>query len=360
MSLEIVQIVPKLPPTISGVGDYAYLLARQLRAAHDIHTRFVLCDPYWRGENDLDGFRVDRVTALRADELRTRLCTPGMPETVLVQYSGYGYEKRGCPVWLVRALESWKRHGGNRRLVVMFHELFAFGPPWRSSFWVHPVQQWLTTVIAKLADRCITNLERYNDWLSRRMGRYAKSVVTIPVFSNVGETSEVSQLTTRPPNMVIFGGARWLKSLLEEHAEVTLNCCRTLGLQKIITIGSPVGTAPASLPIPITEHGFPDRYQVANIIQSSRVGMMDYFPGHLGKSGVFAAYSALGVLPVLPHLNESDRDGCRAGKNYLVPDHIRTSMPYEGLQQIADDAWRWYQAHSLSRTAAAYVELLKG
>ena len=43
--MEILQIVPRLPPTISGVGDYSFLLAQELRRAHDIETRFIVGDP---------------------------------------------------------------------------------------------------------------------------------------------------------------------------------------------------------------------------------------------------------------------------------------------------------------------------
>ena len=53
-ALEIVQIVPRLPPSISGVGDYAYLLARELRATHDIHTHFIVCDPFWEGAENVE------------------------------------------------------------------------------------------------------------------------------------------------------------------------------------------------------------------------------------------------------------------------------------------------------------------
>jgi hypothetical protein len=87
--------------------------------------------------------------------------------------------------------------------------------------------------------------------------------------------------------------------------------------------------------------------------------MMDYFPGYLGKSGVFAAYSGLGVLPLLLRPNRSDRDGCTAGKNYLVPDQITRNVGYEALQTITNNAWQWYHTHDLSRTAAIYADILK-
>src|SRR5438093_5969188 len=167
MSLELTQIVPGLPPVISGVGDYAYLLARQLRAAHDIHTRFVVCDARWQGAKDFEEFSVDRIRAQQSEELEKELGASGMPSTVLLHYVGYGYQKRGCPFWLVQALESWKKRDTNRRLVVMFHELYAFGPPWRSSFWTSPLQRGLTKSLALLSDHCVTNLKNSMQGLVR-------------------------------------------------------------------------------------------------------------------------------------------------------------------------------------------------
>src|SRR5437879_828476 len=145
--MEILQIVPRLPPTISGVGDYSFLLAQELRRAHDIETRFIVSDPSWedsteRAENgnrkvesELDGFPVYRLQRRSADQLLFVLSAAGMAPTVLLHYVGYGYEKRGCPFWLVNGLEAWRKAQSSRRLVTMFHELFASGPPWRSSFW---------------------------------------------------------------------------------------------------------------------------------------------------------------------------------------------------------------------------------
>src|SRR4051812_17642374 len=51
---------------------------------------------------------------------------------VILQFSGYGYQKRGVPFWLLRSVR--RRRGEMRSLGVFFHELFApFGQPWQSS-----------------------------------------------------------------------------------------------------------------------------------------------------------------------------------------------------------------------------------
>src|SRR5437867_482095 len=104
-ALEIVQILPRLPPSISGVGDYAYLLARELRATREIHTHFIVCDPFWEGAGHLDGFTVNRVNDRRPHELMKQISHCEMPAALVLQYVGYGYQKRGCPVWLVKALD---------------------------------------------------------------------------------------------------------------------------------------------------------------------------------------------------------------------------------------------------------------
>jgi len=359
MPLEILQIVPNLPPAINGLGDYAYLLAKQLGAGHDIQSHFLVCDSSGNRERELSGFKVHQLEAQQPDELARKLAMGEMPSIVLLHYVGYGYEKRGCPFWLLRGLESWKRVNADRQLLIMFHELYAFGPPWRSSFWASPAHRWLAARLARLADRCITNLGRYAKWLGARAERHKNVIDTIPVFSNVGEMTYSSPLNSRSPNMVIFGGARWVTELLGRYRNETLRCCRELCIQEIITIGSPAGTVTGKMPIPVTECGFLNTDKVAEIISSSQVGLMNYFPGYLAKSGVFAAYSALGVLPLLPRFSPPGCDGCIAGKHYLFLDQVATSVNGDRLQQVVNNAREWYQTHNLARTADIYAGLLK-
>src|SRR5262245_33289304 len=140
--MEIIQIVPRLPPAINGLGDYAFLLARELRATHDIHSNFIVCDPDLESTGSLDGFPVQCVAARTASDVGDVLeGMSGRDTTIFLHYVGYGYDKRGCPSWLVEGLEQWRRLAGGRRLVTMFHELYAFGMPWRSSFWTMPLQR---------------------------------------------------------------------------------------------------------------------------------------------------------------------------------------------------------------------------
>ncbi len=359
MSLEVVQIVSGIPPAINGVGDYAYLLAKELNAVHKIHTHFLVCDSSQSCGKEIDGFQISQLEAPQCDKLTEQLTGKGTPQIVLLHYVGYGYQKRGYPFWLLRGLESWRMGGANRRLVIMFHELYAFGPPWRSSFWSSPAQQWLTASLAKLADRCITNLGRYAKWLEAHARRHLNLIDTIPVFSNVGEITKNYHLNSRSPKMVIFGGAGRVIELLGKYQNEILKCCHELEVKEIITIGCPAGTFTKKMPVPVTESGFLEAGKVAEIISSSRVGVTNHFPCDLGKSGVFAAYSALGALPILPRFNQSAGDGCSEGKNFLFLDQVTSRLSDDTLQQVADNAWEWYQNHNLPRTGEAYAKLLK-
>jgi len=48
--MNIIQIVPRLPPVIDGVGDYALNLARQLPKDFNIQTHFIVGSSTWKGQ----------------------------------------------------------------------------------------------------------------------------------------------------------------------------------------------------------------------------------------------------------------------------------------------------------------------
>jgi hypothetical protein len=80
----------------------------------------------WNGEGATSLARAE------ATELTTALRDT---DRVLLHFSGYGYARRGLCRWLVDGLTRWKAAGAQRRVVTMFHEVYASGPIWRSSFW---------------------------------------------------------------------------------------------------------------------------------------------------------------------------------------------------------------------------------
>ena len=100
----VISIVPRLPKAIDGVGDYALNLARQLRKDFNIQTQFIVGNPEWKGELEIEGFSISQVIDSNSNQL-TALLECDRTSPVLLHYVGYGYAKRGCPVWLVDGIQ---------------------------------------------------------------------------------------------------------------------------------------------------------------------------------------------------------------------------------------------------------------
>lgn len=66
---HVTSIVPRLPPAIDGVGDYALNLARQLRKDFNIQTHFIVGDTTSTSSAEIEGFSVSQVSDRSPDAL---------------------------------------------------------------------------------------------------------------------------------------------------------------------------------------------------------------------------------------------------------------------------------------------------
>jgi hypothetical protein len=367
--MQIIQIVSRLPPAIDGVGDYACLLARQLRAAHDIHTVFVVCDPAWKKSEieppstAIGDFPIHQLKEHSVEELLRTLSQPGMPATVLLQFVGYGYQKRGCPAWLARGLRAWKKDGKQksdsrlhpeRRLLTMFHELYADGPLWSSAFWTSPVQKWIAKSLARISEHCFTNLTVNARILKHLTARSENDFTVLPVFSNVGEPENLPAWNARKPRLIVFGSAGQRRKVYFECKASLEKTCRSMKLDEIIDIGAPFELPPLS--VRVFQRGILPASEVSREMLAARAGFFAYPTAYLGKSGIFAAYAAHGLLPVTfeasPMKNE---DALNAGEHFLQADD-----PGEAnAEKIATGAGRWYQANGTKNLAGRFASIIQ-
>lgn len=334
--MPLIQIVPRLPPTVEGVGSYAEALAGALRQRCGIATRFVAMAPAERTPEAL-------TAALEAETL-------GSEDNVqvLLHYASYGYQVRGCPAWLIRGLARWKQRGGGRRLVTMFHEVWATGPPWRSSFWLSPVQRRLAASLARLSGGIATSLALYGQMIRPWTG--GREVRVLPVFSTVGEPAAAAPLAGRAPRLIVFGGAgvrsrAWGRELPDLAA-----ACAALEIEEILDVG-PAAPAPARIgPVPVRRLGVLPAAEVGALLSASRAGFLAYPPDFLPKSTIFAAYCAHGVLPVCAWR------GRTLSQEPLPP----FWQPGAGADPVetAGRARAWYAEHSLDRQAEVFKGLL--
>jgi hypothetical protein len=282
----------------------------------------------------------------------TGALTADSARSVVLHYVGYGYHSRGCPWWLLEAVERW-RAGARGRLVIIFHEVYATGRSWESSFWLSPAMRWLARRLGRLADARVTSLERYTQILRG----WGLSAVTLPVFSTVGEPAEIPAWCSRPPRAVVFGSAG-VRARVWGRVEQLGQVCRELGIEELVDGGRGEAGAPAELragttggrPIAVRAVGSLQAEEVSALLLAARVGVLGYPAAFLAKSTVFAAYASHGVLPVLLDTGREPE--------VPTPPCWRPEHPADAAEELAASAFAWYRHHRLEVYAARLAELL--
>ena len=316
----LTQIVPRLPPSVEGVGSYAEALAGAL-GPRGMATRFVT----------------------GSESLGEDAAGP-----VLLHYANYGYHRRGCPVRLVEGLIRWRRHGAGRRLVTLFHEVWASGPPWRSSFWLAPRQRRLAAALTRISTERITSLDLY----ARLVGPWAggRPVCVMPVFSTIGEPAVVPPLAVRAPRLVVFGGAGVRSRTWGRELPALAVACRELGIEEILDIGPSTAVPDRVGSVPVRSLGVLPAEEAGARLLDARAGFLSYPPPFLPKSTIFAAYCAHGVVPVCAWSQRAVNAGP------LPPLWQSGTDP----EVAAERARTWYGGHSLARQAEVFREMILG
>jgi hypothetical protein len=356
----VISIVTRLPNAIDGVGDYALNLARQLRQDFNIQTQFIVGNPDWEGEVEIEGFLVKQIIDGNSAQL-TALLEGDRTSPVLLHYVGYGYAKRGCPVWLVDGIQLWKNLYPDRLLVTMFHELHASGtPPWTSSFWLSPLQKNLVTRLAKLSDRCITNTQGHAEALSKLVPNPEFEYISLPVFSNMGELNDDLPLSTRTKRLVTFGHKNSRAQIYQDYVPDLVKVCQDFHIKEICDIGSPTGVKfPNISDVSIVEKGVIESSQISKILKDSIIGFLVYPPPEqLAKSTIFAAYCAYRLIPYMVSGSTITINNLEMGRHYLTTRNPSYKLSLEIGQEIANNAHDWYQTHDLSKQAKIFSKYL--
>ncbi len=338
---SLLQIVPSLPPTVSGVGDHAVCLARELAARHGVRSRFVVADPAWTPPSGGLEFPAQAVAARHAHALRSLLSGGGDDSTpILLHYVPYGYAQRGCPFWLIDALRRLRRP---RRIITIFHELSADGePPWKSAFWLAPIQRWLGRRLGRLSTARRMTTTFVANQLRVMLLPGDKALETVPVFSNFGEGSPPLPTGQRARRMIVFGTRTWREETYRNHLPGLLAACGRLGIEQILDVGAPLASPPSDLSVPFAEHGLLRVEDAPEVFGGSLAGFFHYPVNWLGKSSIFSAYCGWGMVPVTtPGNTAPSLDGLRAGTHYLP------GGEGDAPGDVARAAHAWYREHCL-------------
>jgi hypothetical protein len=345
---SILQIVPRVPGEIDGVGDYALTIARKLRDKFGFDSAFAA--PGVSAPTTVCGFGVLPWSQVIA-------AGPKYGGVVL-HYVNYGFQKRGIPFGLLTVLRRMRPqiHG---KFVTIFHEFYASGPPWRSEFWLRPFQIHLGKAIAGLSDECIVSSPIF----VHELGRVAPAarVHLHPVPSELGEpTLSNGQIENRDPHQwVIVGSAIPAQRSLRSFRENLRRIPSSVSPKKLIVIGGHESAVTRAL---LADLGIESEYrpqiaaaEASAILSSCSFAWFNYFTrpdvetSVLLKSSAFAAACAHGTIPVLAHHGPPiSIDGDPLPGPFFVESNCSDVPTPEDRSKVAANIYNWYQRHASS------------
>lgn len=350
--MTVITVVPRLRPAIDGVGDYAFRLALQVQQDFDISTQFIVGDPTWQTSETVSNTSAMAVQQRSVESFLTLLKTAS---TVILHYVPHGYAQKACPFWLVNGLENWHTLVPDATLITMFHELYAFAwhRPWSSDFYLSPVQQHLAARVAQLSDVCLTSTERYCHVIDRLSQGKHQHVPVLPVFSNIGEPSDVLPLAHRKRRLIIFGQRRTKDKIYKKSQPLLAQVCASLAIEEIWDIGPRIESAPNQVnKVPLKQLGKLPEDTISQILSESLAGFLNYAPKRLGQSGIFAAYCAHGMVPINQGYLPNSLDGLVANQHYWCPTLDPLHKP--ATEAIVGEALSWYRRHTLAKQASVF------
>jgi len=357
----VLQVLPHLPGSNDGVGDYALTLARRLREDHALTSIFAVADE--TSATDRNGFKV--LSGLPS--LSYAPC-----DHVLLHYANYGYHSRGIPLRLVKIAQE-RRGRIPGRWVTVFHELYASGPPWRSAFWLRPLQVGIARKMISLSTSCIVSNEVVRREILRSDGE--KRVRLLPVMSNFGEPAEIVNDRKKPGRWTICGGSslieRSLRTFRRMHSSIPPELAPTeleiVGGSATQEVVEEMRRLEQMLPnLCLHHHPQIEAEAASKILETCSLAWLDYFgsgkawPGMIFKSGSFAACCAHGVIPVVSHREPAlaVASDVLPGPFFWTPQaHLFPDLA--GLSEIQNALHSWYERNASSRHAATvYAEEL--
>jgi hypothetical protein len=313
----IVQIAPQLPPAMDGVGDYCWLLWKHWP---DAEARFNFIVLHGADETRLKEPVPIEAVSPSSKSLRDALDRSGA-RTAVLHYVGYAYQPKGIPLWLPPALEQWRNEGSGRRLITMFHEMYANSSPLRSPYWVRPWARRIMRRLVNASDAWFTSCSRYFDWLVNEFHAEPGRGTLLPIAPNVPVAPEANEERRWPLEfgrklrIAIFGLPKTRLGTLQQHYGLLSALVRAGLIESISLIGksdvsrdymkqlrelqSAIGRIEWQ-----TQFDLPPA-QAAEALAACDIGCIANDAGTLTKSGVFAAFATNAVVCIASHVGGS-------------------------------------------------------
>jgi hypothetical protein len=338
------------------VTDYALNLAKNLLGEYRLTTVFAAAERSRISEKE--GFKITSVAEGGAPRER--------PAHVILHYVNYGYQKRGLPF---SSLPVWRalRQSCRGRFLVIFHELFASGPPWKSEFWLQPLQKKIARDVARLADGMLVSSESMQQMLEQLAP--GLDVVVHPVPSAFGEpTLDGAQLCERDNHRwLICGGTQVIERSLRSFVRITGKIPANISPRKLVVLGGMENQSVREILTSMTDIKWEYYPAVSSdvasqILSSCAFGWLDYFTAGgvnsdlLLKSSSFANMCAHAVVCVTPDASAAislEGDALPGPFSITLAD---ANVPSEIQRpEIARRIYGWYHRHASVATLSRLV-----
>jgi hypothetical protein len=350
--LKILFIVPDFPPSVDGVGDYVYKLLQEFISFDNLDFEFTVLVAGNLRERSIiyNGIEIYFLKKKTSRCLSNFLLLKDF-DLINLHYVGYGYAKRGAPLWLLFGLFNWKKT--NKILITTFHELYAISRnPFTSSFWNQYLQRKICYFIYNISNYVITTNCVYKNILLK-FKKY--DITVLPVFSNIGELNKFISLKSRNRVLVVFGLAHSRSKIYTNYKNYIIDICNVLDINKIIDIGPKI-ELPNLINITIEEMGVIGETKISYILSTSYCGVLfNYDPLLFSKSGVFAAFASHGLLVFA--INSSKN---LETTNYINYNDKRwLDFSESELDLFARNLFDWYCLHNVKCQSLFLLNMFK-
>lgn len=350
---QVIQLIPRLPPAICGVGDHAMAIGKEFSRSHQIDVTYVGIN---RSEDTVESPELRSLPARSAAELVIALRHAELNENsrILLHFSGYSLGKRGICFWLIAALKEFLAERPDIQLTTMFHELWSPAPLLSRSGWIVPFQKSVVKKLVAISHVVRTNRVEYQRRLEELFPACKGQVGVNNICSNFGEPSNLAPIGRRKRQILIFQPP----DLSTQAGTVFWNGWRQLREQ----LGDvPTIIAGRTRAVPdddsIDARGFVTVEEGSRLMGDSQIAYFEYFDGYLGKSSLFGSLAAHGIVPVMPCVNRSEAEGILHDVHYLTPDDEKLKNT-AALETVSGELQRWYATHSIEATARDYHQAM--
>ena len=350
MKKNIIQICPTYPPNIGGVGNYTKLLADFLKKKN-INSKILVSD-------HLDSKNKKQTLFGKKNKNLISLLEKINSNVVILHFSGYGYASRGLCFNLIKSIQKWKQNDKNRKLITIFHEIYATGPMYRMSFWTSLPQKYLAKKLLKLSNIALVTSKQNNITLTSFDKN--KKIIYSNVFSTIGEIKKNKKLNTRKNIAIIFGNT-YQKQMLYKDILVNKNqyeaILKKMYIKKIIDIGPNVEILKKIKFIDISRAGIKSKKYISQLLRNSKAGLVFYPVNQMTKSSIIAAYASHGLVII----NLCKEKICKTNE-FLSGVHYVSKIKennFSNFQKIANETFRKYKKNALNKTGSLLINIMK-